>query len=1102
MQQNYFCTYCNQTFFTSKTRFALHVNTMHPGKTETSDEIDMKEIVFDSNVPNTDSDNAEPINDSRDTKPINIKNKTFSKSDKEDDSMLSDSDDSSTKDGIDESQYDTNDRSLQILQKIPETMYLAYQKSLKTKSATVDNFRASISAIIENELEDELLNDKLFDLDESNYQHRPNYVQATDQLEAAVASVGQLIQCNNSKNNCCDTGRDTTLLYLNDFDDKKSMSLGLNNDQLFYHLQLLQLLQKSNAPLHLYDSIMQWSRQAAIVGNFRFEAPSPTRSTLLNELIETTNMKPLLPTIIDFELPHAKQHVKIILHDIQRSIHSLLTDLELMKEENLIFKNSPLEDPNNNESDIIEDVNDGTCFKEAYRRLCKDGEKDVLCPLILFIDKTHTDTKGNQTLEPICLTLGIFKKEIRRKENAWRIIGFVPSTDTIANSKLDSNEKQSDYHSMMNVVLAPLCFMQSFQGISFQMKYNQRLFDVCLKIPILFICGDSEGQDKLVGRRLVYSNLKGAKHICRYCSVPYEKTEDPHTKATKTMASTIEQYLLKKKFKKLNDMGYLLLDYNALHKLQFCDDINGITGSLPADLLHTWQLGLYIYISEGLFGSKQASIIAKTNRKRKIAAMKRGDVPGETHEEKDIPQGQNLQGADVSTRNVFNPKEKDRFDNLARQYGKLLSQQADRDLPRTFFPSGITGEKKKNGHEMQGMVLNILCIFLSSENKNFLHLFGGDGIGDDRLGYWILLLERFIMVEEFLKQSKFNKKDVKSFKRWFPHFLTLFKRVVDRKTGSGFKLLKFHLCTHFADDILKWGCPSSFDSATGESNHKTLKKHARRTQKNINVLVEQTGMRYVENLAIHHAISRAAESKNLHIHDNQKLSTNLKFIHKAYRCNPQGVFDITEKGNEYPTTKWHDQEQFSGVQELLQKHVLPHVAKKTVEIYTGAYCNGVLYHGNPSFKSTSWQDWAYCNWGDDYGICPVQLLAFVDLRNLKKDLMIEGSRIEGGYFAAIIHMVEKPLEDESIPTEDFVCSDYSAHKHSWLFFNASKMIKENKPIVTMVHMETIVGPCIGIPLSVSTDEDKHQFLFLRPRKEWSETLCYLMDKSQQRREVC
>jgi hypothetical protein len=46
----------------------------------------------------------------------------------------------------------------------------------------------------------------------------------------------------------------------------------------------------------------------------------------------------------------------------------------------------------------------------------------------------HTDVKGNRTLEPVCITLGIFSQKTRNKE-VWRIIGFIPNLDGVSKKK-------------------------------------------------------------------------------------------------------------------------------------------------------------------------------------------------------------------------------------------------------------------------------------------------------------------------------------------------------------------------------------------------------------------------------------------------------------------------------------------------------------------------------------------------------------------------------------------------------------------------------------------------------------------------------------------
>jgi hypothetical protein len=56
----------------------------------------------------------------------------------------------------------------------------------------------------------------------------------------------------------------------------------------------------------------------------------------------------------------------------------------------------------------------------------------------------HTDAKGYLTLEPVCITQGIFNQKTRNKEEVWRIIGFIPNLDGVSRKKLTSDEKHSD----------------------------------------------------------------------------------------------------------------------------------------------------------------------------------------------------------------------------------------------------------------------------------------------------------------------------------------------------------------------------------------------------------------------------------------------------------------------------------------------------------------------------------------------------------------------------------------------------------------------------------------------------------------------------------
>jgi hypothetical protein len=73
----------------------------------------------------------------------------------------------------------------------------------------------------------------------------------------------------------------------------------------------------------------------------------------------------------------------------------------------------------------------------------------------------------------------------------------------------------------------------------------------------------------------------------------------------------------------------------------------------------------------------------------------------------------------------------------------------------------------------------------------------------------------------------------------------------------------------------------------------------------------------------------------------------------------------------------------------------------------------VIYCGDTYFKDSHWKDWAYCDSGRD-GICPVQILLFLDLTNFKHENIDDnGVILEAGCNYALIHMIEQPLHDDN-----------------------------------------------------------------------------------------
>lgn len=173
--------------------------------------------------------------------------------------------------------------------------------------------------------------------------------------------------------------------------------------------------------------------------------------------------------------------------------------------------------------------------------------------------------------------------------------------------RLSADKKNYDYHSTLTIVLSPLIRLQSDNGID----YDDNKIEVMLKIPIIFVTGDSQGQDKIVGRKNQYISVNEGAHLCRYCDIQYDLIDQPLVLTTMTptptKASIIEQYLKNDDKKMLNAIGYTHIKSNVFHEIKFCLVVYGVNGSVPADLLHTVQHGIYLYLLDGLIGQKKIS---------------------------------------------------------------------------------------------------------------------------------------------------------------------------------------------------------------------------------------------------------------------------------------------------------------------------------------------------------------------------------------------------------------------------------------------------------------------------------------------------------------
>ena len=226
-------------------------------------------------------------------------------------------------------------------------------------------------------------------------------------------------------------------------------STAIDENHLNSAVNLLNILKKAKAPLYLFDQIFDWARHSVNSNSMDFGSNHMiNRMKAIQQLKDKYDLNVIEPIIKKIHLPGSNKSIELVVHSFKHSLYSLLNDKMLMQPKNLLL------DPNNPYNSPIAnccgDVNTGSVFWAAKKEYIRHG-KEVLCPIIFFIDKTHTDVNGRLCLEPIRFTLGIFNRETRNKPIAWRTLGYIYDQAQVITR--EKKNKVVDYHYMMEVIL-------------------------------------------------------------------------------------------------------------------------------------------------------------------------------------------------------------------------------------------------------------------------------------------------------------------------------------------------------------------------------------------------------------------------------------------------------------------------------------------------------------------------------------------------------------------------------------------------------------------------------------------------------------------------
>ena len=266
-----------------------------------------------------------------------------------------------------------------------------------------------------------------------------------------------------------------------------------------------------------------------------------------------------------------------------------------------------------------------------------DTEKDVMLPLILYMDKTGTDVNQRYSLEPVLFSLAAIAREHRESRFSWRHLGFIPQRKSISpEDEMDTSLQI--YHDFLRYLLDGIMDAQHHPPLVYVKLAGGEIVPRRARLPLMIVMGDQLSQDTLCGR--IKSNSGGAGRVHRSCMCSYLHVDNPYheckkvdmvpvnfwiseslksdemiseqlnkisslSECTQQQKNITKAYLLKKR----NMFRSILRHPFTLHSLKNAfDDIDfgswkgGIHDATFDDFMHSVESGMISYITETVYG--------------------------------------------------------------------------------------------------------------------------------------------------------------------------------------------------------------------------------------------------------------------------------------------------------------------------------------------------------------------------------------------------------------------------------------------------------------------------------------------------------------------
>lgn len=369
---------------------------------------------------------------------------------------------------------------------------------------------------------------------------------------------------------------------------------------LQFQVHLMHDLSKHRGnDLNLHENVLQCIKSNASCNDVDFKSLNILSRKRLIQLLtkyyKLDFLKPILHTVALLDGTVATVPV----FDVKAKLISFLNDPHKMRRQNIasnydIFTGKPISPTN-----VIDEIHTGSLWADACHKYCGDDPLAFPLGLVCFYDKTHSDVYGSLACAPFIAVPSFLNRDCRNDDSNYMVFGYIPN---LGYGKSKSNQltptmKLQDEHNCLSLITNQLKNIHE-EGGFWTKVFGRR---VCVKVWIHFIAGDNAGHNNLVG----HMNGGKPKYIFRDCRCTNEQMSTPIPQCRFITMTDMNNARL---------TNYGLADLckkdiqNAFDGAPLSDQVHGLLGCVPSEMLHVSGTGILKYIFEcliNIIGSPQ-----------------------------------------------------------------------------------------------------------------------------------------------------------------------------------------------------------------------------------------------------------------------------------------------------------------------------------------------------------------------------------------------------------------------------------------------------------------------------------------------------------------